>query len=124
MNIANEFEVTLSFEQLEDLVTLMKNEGAKGTDAVYLTNLGRVGNFATLGIRDEYGFADAMYFRVRGNKSHPYKCHDCRNCAHHDTVDGWVYCHRDYDDDAPRVGYDSDELLESCRDFVEEVTHE
>ena len=123
MNIANEFEVTLSFSQLEELVTLMKNEGAKAADAVYLTNLGRVGNFATLGLRDEYGVFDAAYFCVRGNKSHPYKCDDCRHCVHHDTVDGWVYCHRDYDDDAPRVGCASDELLEACRDF-QEVTYE
>ena len=123
MDIMNEHEIRVSVDQLEELVTLMKNEGANGDDFVYLTDLGRRGVFATHAHSDEWHCNDTMtYYRNYRGKGF-YKCDDCRHCVHHDTVDGWVYCHRDYDDDAPRVGYASDELLEACRDF-EEVTHE
>lgn len=125
MNIMNEDEVRLSFEQLEELVTLMKNEGAKSTDAVYLTNLGRVGNFATLGIRDEYGFSDAMYFRVRGNKSRPYKCHDCRKCVYSEKEGFSIMCLNGVDEgyDPVNVGICNEELLEACNNYAE-VTYE
>ena len=121
MDIINEFEVKITLEQLEQLVTEIKNSGANGDDFVYLTELGRMGVFATHAHRTPDHYNDTMtYYRNYRGKGF-YKCDDCRHCVHHDTVDGWVYCHRDYADDAPRVGCASDELLEACRDFEEEV---
>ena len=124
MNIMNEHEIEITLYQLEKLVTEIKNSGANPDDKIYFTDLGRCGVFATHAHRTPDHYGDTMtYYRTYRGKGF-YKCDDCRHCVHHDTVDGWVYCHRDYDDDAPRVGGASDEMLEACRDFVEEVTHE
>lgn len=123
MDIMNEHEVCLSFEQLEELVTLMKNEGANGDDFVYLTDLGRRGVFATHAHRtpDHYGDTMTYYRNYHGNGF--YRCNDCRKCVHSE-IQGWnVMCLRDVDDgyDPINVGICNDELVEGCSKYVEVI---
>ena len=126
MDIMNEHEVEITLEQLENLVTMLKNNGANGDDPIYLTKLGRLGVFATHAHRTPDHYGDTMTYYRNYHNSGFYKCNDCRKCVHSE-IQGWnVICLRDVDD-----GYDplimglcsNDELVEGCSEYVE-VTRE
>lgn len=120
MDIMNEHEVRVSVEDLEELVTMLKDNDANSDDFVYLTDLGRRGVFATHAHRgDEYHYGDAMTYYRNFRGTGFYKCDDCRTCKHCKVSDFKVIC--TCDEYPITVGFCSDELLEACTDY-EEVT--
>lgn len=122
MDIMNVHEVETTLEQLEELVTEIKNSGANPDDKIYLTDLGRRGVFATHAHRgDEYHYGDTMTYYRNFRGTGFYRCNDCRNCKHCEVSDFKVIC---TSDEYPiTIGFCSDELLEACTGY-EEVTHE
>lgn len=121
MNVMNEHEIEVTLDQLEKLVTEIKNSGANPDDKIYLTDLGRRGVFATHAHRgDEYHYDDTMtYYRNYRGKGF-YKCHDCRDCVYSEVNWFNVMCLRDVDEgyDPMNVGIVNEELLEACDCFV------
>ena len=123
MDIMNSHEIEVTLNQLEELVTLLKNNGASDDDPIYLTKIGRLGVFATHAHRtpDHYGDTMTYYRNYRGSGF--YKCNDCRNCIHSEAQ-GWnVMCLRDVDEgyDPLNVGIVNDELVEGCSKYKEVI---